>query len=403
MSSPDLMAEPSTLKRAISPPPTTKKRTRDQSEKRLTTRQHGHSSTPAAIEAGKAVIRNHLDHFCFYLEAVIRPLHLPEQTLSIAGFAALYRRNEHAGGHHFVVHQHNHPVAGVHYDLRLQFSDTSTVSFAIPYGLPGNPNSRRQGRAAIETRVHNLWNNLIESASHATGSLLIWDTGEYEVLPRKISKAGLETDDEKPDGSEEEGMQQVAVPENKKLIHAFQTKFIRLRLRGSLLPQNYTITMRLPSANSYRYNRPKGPPRKRRRKNASPGTTDSEDTISVEPATTEQQEDTSAMAEASDNEAEMSGIKMSNAYRGATNSIGSVHQRHWLVSLDKLNSGLVKAQSGPDEGNWVPASGKSFGSFFIRGADIEKSIVTARTSEQVMSDEGVEGFVPRRRWIPILD
>lgn len=45
----------------------------------------------------------------------------------------------------------------MHYDLRLQFSETSTVSFAVPYGLPGNPNSIRPNRMAIETRVHNLW------------------------------------------------------------------------------------------------------------------------------------------------------------------------------------------------------------------------------------------------------
>ena len=46
---------------------------------------------------------------------------------------------------------------GVHYDLRLQFSESSSISFAIPYGLPGNPNSLRPNRMAIETRVHNLW------------------------------------------------------------------------------------------------------------------------------------------------------------------------------------------------------------------------------------------------------
>jgi hypothetical protein len=42
-------------------------------------------------------------------------------------------------------------------DLRLQFSETSAISFAIPYGVPGNPNSKRQVRMGIETRVHNLW------------------------------------------------------------------------------------------------------------------------------------------------------------------------------------------------------------------------------------------------------
>jgi DNA polymerase Ligase (LigD) len=402
------MAVPSSLGRAISPPPTAKKRTHDVIDKSLD-KQNDNPPTPAAIEAGKARIRNHLDHFCFHLGALVRHSDLPEnRLLPISDFAALYQRNQHVNGHHFVIHQHNHPVAGVHYDLRLQFSETSTVSFAIPYGLPGNPNSRRQGRLAIETRVHNLWNNLIESASHATGSLLIWDTGEYEVLPRKMKKASPETDDERSNGPEDEGLQQAATPENEKFIYAFRTKYIRLRLRGHRLPDQYTITLRLPSTNNSQYNHPKSPPRKRRKKvvsatlTSSTASTDSEDAISIERATGEQ-EDISAIADASDDEAEMSNIRATNAYPGAVNSIGSVHQRHWFVSHDKANSGLVKAKSGVEEGQWISQPGKSFQPFFVRGAEVEKSVITGRTSDEVMSDEGIEGFVARKRWKPILD
>lgn len=42
-------------------------------------------------------------------------------------------------------------------DLRLQFSHSSSLSFALPYGLPGNPQSKRPTRLAVETRVHCLW------------------------------------------------------------------------------------------------------------------------------------------------------------------------------------------------------------------------------------------------------
>jgi hypothetical protein len=64
-------------------------------------------------------------------------------------------------------------------------------------------------------------NNLIESASHTTGSLLIWDTGEYTVLPRK--RAEVETDDEQSDTTDKNTTStQVAKPENEKLIEAFQ-------------------------------------------------------------------------------------------------------------------------------------------------------------------------------------
>lgn len=219
----------STLGRAISPPPIAKKGTRKEQDK-TEDEDSGEAPTPAAIEAGKAEIRNHLHHFCHHLEALIRVRQSGRELLSIPDFASLYQRNQHANGHHFAIHQHNHPIAGVLYDLRLQFSVSSTISFAIPYGLPGNPNSRRPGRLAIETRVHNLWNSLIESASHATGSLLIWETGEYEVLPRKMEKAGPETDDSNSDAP---GDVPAATPENEKLIHAFQTRYVRLHSTSS--------------------------------------------------------------------------------------------------------------------------------------------------------------------------
>jgi hypothetical protein len=75
-------------------------------------------------------------------------------------------------------------------DLRLQFSQTSTISFAIPYGLPGNANSRRQGRMAIETRVHNLWvwKVLILLPSNAE----VWiDVVLSIVILKQLSESGL--------------------------------------------------------------------------------------------------------------------------------------------------------------------------------------------------------------------
>lgn len=81
----------------------------------------------------------------------------PPPRISHSDWMNLYLRNQHPHGHHFVVHQHDHPVAGPHYDLRLQISETSSVSWAVMYGLPGDPNSRRVNRNATETRVHCLW------------------------------------------------------------------------------------------------------------------------------------------------------------------------------------------------------------------------------------------------------
>lgn len=152
------MSQPSSLHRRVSPPPLKRKRTGEVTEEeRKPVLNIESSPTLAAIEAGEAVVEDHLDYFAKHLEKARRPVAADAPRLSIAEFSELYKRNQHDHGHHFVVHQHNHPIAGVHYDLRLQFSKTSSGSWAIPYGLPGNPNSMRQGRMAVETRVHNLW------------------------------------------------------------------------------------------------------------------------------------------------------------------------------------------------------------------------------------------------------
>lgn len=114
------------------------------------------ATNSASIEAGEIHIQDHLSYFSNHLARAMRP-EIPGPRLSIVDFVDLYKRNCHPHGRHFVVHQHDHPIAGVHYDLRLQISETSSISFAIMYGLPGNPNSRRWNRNATETRVHCLW------------------------------------------------------------------------------------------------------------------------------------------------------------------------------------------------------------------------------------------------------
>jgi hypothetical protein len=242
---------------------------------------------------------------------------------------------------------------------------------------------------AIETRVHTLWNNLIESASHATGSLLIWDTGEYEILPRKMSQDTTATTDD--DMSEPEDEAPDMRYENEKLIEAFKTRYIRLRLHGTRLPKGYTITVRLPSSNDVvKHSKPMRRKRKQS-KQVRDADTDTEDQNTDEIANDE-------VALASDDE-EVATIRANNAYTGAENTIGSIHQRHWLVSLDRANSGFTKLGDKWQRKN----SDCGFDAFYVRGADFETSVVTGRTSAEVMSDEGVEGFVARKRWRPILE
>ena len=130
-----------------SPPPTPKRKRAD-----YTGADIEHPST-AAVEAGKAEVRDHLAYFFEKLSQAIKP----NAPLALEDWAKLYQRNQHSQGRHFVIHQHDHPIAGTHYDLRLQINRTSSVSWAIMYGLPGDPNSRRLTRNATETRVHNVW------------------------------------------------------------------------------------------------------------------------------------------------------------------------------------------------------------------------------------------------------
>lgn len=232
-----MSSAPSSLKRTISPPSQRQSRKKACSDSAdasgdkpdLTDASHVRHDKPnlAAVEAGLVKIDNHLSYFTLEFQRRQRPIIKSRPRISISDFAALYTRNSHPKGCHFVIHQHDHPIAGVHYDLRLQFSATSTISFSIPYGLPGNPDSKRLHRLAVETRVHTLWNNLVESASHETGALIIWDTGEYEVLPRRTLDVEDCTDDEGVRSEEDNEL-----CDSEKLFHAFQ-KVVMFRFVSS--------------------------------------------------------------------------------------------------------------------------------------------------------------------------
>ena len=111
--------------------------------------------TTAAVESGSAAVTDHLALFTTTLSKHILPS-IP--VLPIPSYGSLYESNAGSSrGAHFVIHQHDHPVAGTHYDLRLQINETSSVSWAIMYGLAGDPNSTRLNRNATETRIHCLW------------------------------------------------------------------------------------------------------------------------------------------------------------------------------------------------------------------------------------------------------
>ena len=104
---------PSSLRRSVSPP---LRRRRGSATIEDDGNQEDPQARPslAAIEAGEAKIRDHLQYFSEHLRKASRPIEHSSPRLSIDDFVELYSRNQHPHGHHFVIHQHNHPVAGVH-------------------------------------------------------------------------------------------------------------------------------------------------------------------------------------------------------------------------------------------------------------------------------------------------
>ncbi|KNG90788.1 hypothetical protein ANOM_000832 [Aspergillus nomiae NRRL 13137] len=366
----------------------------------------------AAIEAGQVQVTDHLSIFSSRLRQSARPTVLQSPRLHIPDWVSLYQRNQYPEGRHFVIHQHDHPIAGPHYDLRLQFSDSSSVSWSIMYGLPGNPNSRRMNRNATETRVHCLWNHLIETASPRTGSMIIWDTGEYEILPYRPEQTLPETDDSRSAISSDASISTVdSKTENEKLRQAFHNRKIRLRLHGTKLPQDYTIILRLDKNRDFRRTppHPENDVVERTSSSGSSPPPKSDPTGTPAPGVSNQTLSASETpgGEHSDEDDIDEQIRTNNAYPGAVNSIGSVHQRRWFVTLDRVNSGFV-AEVGSGKRwvrKWDPATERLLGfePFYVRGPGVERSVVTGRLGRDVLEDEGVKGFVPRRGWRAVLE
>ncbi|KAG5983519.1 hypothetical protein E4U55_007985 [Claviceps digitariae] len=401
--------------------------------------------TTSAIEAGNVQIANHLPHFSSLLAR--RALDCPiNPLLPIASYVSLYQSHaQSVRGSHFVIHQHDHPIAGTHYDLRLQINPTSSASWAIMYGPPGDPNSRRLNRNATETRVHSLWNHLIETASPHTGSLLIWDTGTYAVLPRRSKHApradpasqGSSSSSSSSSSSQDHECQQVL------LARAFSSRKIRIRLHGSKLPPNYVLNLRLTSTEDHegRAKRARGPPQKRKRRsrrNEQNSPVKDDDTSDMQE---DGDDDKDLVPKQRDNargispterelrELEDAEVIRTNAYPGATNSIGSIHQRKWYLSLDRPASGFAPRRTKTGNLIWETAPDVepdadahahaeqppihqekdprqmqrlSF-PFYIRGVEYEQSVVTGRRGADILRDERVEGFVHRKGWKPVLN
>ncbi|KAG8533069.1 uncharacterized protein KY384_001852 [Bacidia gigantensis] len=273
-------------------------------------------------------------------------------------------------------------------------------------------------------------NHLIETASVQTGSMLIWDTGAYEVLPYQSSnvEADLETTDEDEDDSEEErsmhGTPEYSSlrTEQEKLAQAFDNRKIRLRLHGARLPKDYTISLRL-SSQEDRSQQPKAPSRKRKRGQSNlKKTTSQTKAQAIHPRNDESSSDAETTASDYPDEGSRDGAngkpnvegdeesRITNTYPGASNTINSIYQRRWYLNFDRRSSGFIPQMKWEGERKriWARKRRKDgaldgFEPFRVMGAEIERSIVTGRTAKQVLVDEGVSGYESRRGWRAVVE
>ena len=263
--------------------------------------------------------------------------------------------------------------------------------------------------------------------------MLIWDTGTYTILPRR-SKHDPRPDPSSPiqSPSSSQSPTSPSSPSQQSLLHtAFQQRKIRLRLHGSRLPDPYVVYLRLTRDEDAagRQRSARGPRTRRRTRTRgsrrSPEETSDDDEEEEEPNLAPESRDADSTAENPPSamereirELEDEQVRETNAYPGASNTIGSVHQRRWYLSLDRTASGFAPRGKNriwePDptnDGGERPSEvGRPEGQqgcrleypFYVRGADHERSIVTGRRGEDILRDEGVTGFVQRKGWKPVL-
>ena len=278
-------------------------------------------------------------------------------------------------------------------------------------------------------------NHLIETASVSTGSLLIWDTGEYEMLPYHENTEQM-TDDEMLGDSDGDGSRSSKLSDSEKLHAAFQKvryivvcaymsrilspvqRKIRIRLHGTRLPPGYTISIRLLTSEN-RYEQPPKPSRKRRRRRSmgkrlaqqTPSVSDLDDDEQVLDTHPDSMDGSMSALEREIAEQEDEEVRLTNAYSGATNNIGSIHQRRWYLSMDRYASGFcplrVENRSQGGRRTWTRRREGDrllgFAPFFVMGKEVERSVVTGRTADEVMAEEGVRGFVGRKGWRPVTE
>jgi hypothetical protein len=257
---------------------------------------------------------------------------------------------------------------------------------------------------------------------------MIWDTGTYTILPRQ-SKHAPAHDPSSPQHSPQSPSSGSGTNQQSLLHAAFQSRKVKLQLHGSKLPDPYIIYLRLTRSEdaagrtkSARTDRPRKRRRRGRAAAAAPETSSSDSETEEEQGDADADvvptggEQIAANANVSADDRELRELendetRRTNAYPGAENTIGSIHQRKWYLSLDRAACGFVERRKDgravwerrdrelePSKGDAARLSYP----FYVRGRDYEKSVVTGRLGQDILSDEGVVGFTPRMGWKPVV-